>query len=198
MVAVKNKPEQANVTPLQLVALGANVSSTGCSLEQTLAQAIVQIANCGFVIRAVSRFFQTPCFPSGAGPDYGNAALAVQSRFSAKESLTHLHRIEADFGRERKQRWGQRTLDLDLIAMGDLVLPNEAGYRVWHDMDPQMQAKAAPTELVLPHPRIQDRGFVLVPLADVAPNWRHPVLGKTVREMLAELAPADVAEVVAL
>ncbi len=160
-----------------------------------LEDAIATIAKRGFVIRAISRFFRTPCFPEGAGPDYVNAAIAVQSRFDAKQALHRLHDIEAEFGRERKQRWGQRTLDLDLIGMGGVVLPDRAGFDEWHGLDPELQAKAAPNELVLPHPRLQDRAFVLVPLADIALCWRHPVLGETIGQMLAQLPKSEVDKV---
>lgn len=183
---------------LQLVALGANLSSPDCSLEQTIADAIKSLAKSGFLIRAVSRFFSTPCFPVGAGPDYVNAAVVVQSAWNAADALTQLHRIEADFGRERVQRWGQRTLDLDLLAMGDAVLPDVQGFHAWYALDPSLQAEAAPQSLVLPHPRLQDRAFVLVPLADIAAQWMHPVLQKSVTEMLEALPTADVADVCAL
>ena len=191
MVVLEEKTEHANIAPLQLVALGANVSITGRSLERTLSSAIKAIAEHGFVIRAVSRFYRTPCFPSGAGPDYINAALALQSGWSAAETLVHLHRIEADFGRERVQRWGQRTLDLDLIAMGDVVLPDVQTQTDWREIPLEQQMVSAPDQLILPHPRLQDRAFVLVPLADIAPDWCHPLIGKTVREMLNDLPEAD-------
>jgi 2-amino-4-hydroxy-6-hydroxymethyldihydropteridine diphosphokinase len=180
---------------LKLVALGANLSASGETLEKTLSQAIERMARAGFAIRAVSRFFKTPCFPVGVGPDYVNAAIAVTSPHSAMETLVQLHKIEAMFGRERLQRWGQRTLDLDLIGMDDSVLPNLAGFNKWYGLDPEMQAKAAPTELVLPHPRIQDRAFVLVPLADVTPDWVHPVINKSVRQMLMELPVSEITQV---
>ena len=178
---------------LQLIALGANLPSNGATLQHTLVEAVQAIARTGFSIRAVSRFFQTPCFPVGAGPDYVNAALAVRSPWDPAQSLAQLHAIEADFGRERVQRWGQRTLDLDLIAVSDMILPDATVFGAWHALDPALQAKAAPDCLILPHPRLQDRAFVLAPLADIAPDWRHPVLGQSVSAMLSRLPPYDIA-----
>lgn len=184
-----------NAGTLKLVALGANLSTTNDTLEKTLSQAIESVARSDFAIRAVSRFFQTPCFPLDAGPDYVNAVIAIRSSHSAKDTLIQLHNIEAVFGRERLQRWGQRTLDLDLIGMDDIVLPDLTIFNKWYGLNPEMQAKAAPTELVLPHPRIQDRAFVLVPLADVAPDWVHPVINKSVRQMLLELPMSEITQV---
>lgn len=181
---------------LQLVALGANVSSSGCTLQQTLSRAIIVLAQTGFTIRAVSRFFRTPCFPVGAGPDYVNAAIVMQSGWNAEQTLQRLHHIEADFGRERIQRWGQRTLDLDLIAQSDAVLPDHHGFQKWYALNPSLQAKAAPDTLVLPHPRLQDRAFVLAPLADIASDWMHPIFGLSVEQMLAELPQSENDDVV--
>ena len=150
------------------------------------------------MIRAVSRFFSTPCFPAGAGPDYVNAAALVETEAAPQEVLTLLHRVEADFGRARQQRWGMRTLDLDLVCWGDRVLPDAAAFDHWLNLPPDRQREAAPEQLILPHPRLQDRAFVLVPMAEVAPGWRHPVLGLTVNEMIERLPPDDVAAVTPL
>ena len=105
--------------------------------------------------------------------------------------LAHFHRVEAQFGRARDKRWGGRTLDIDLLAIGNAVLPDAATYATWRDLPLDQQSQRAPDQLILPHPRLQDRAFVLVPLMDVAPDWRHPVIGLTVRDMCAALPAAD-------
>ena len=113
---------------------------------------------------------------------------------TAPELLSRLHQVEAMFGRERKQRWGMRTLDIDLLALGDVVLPDTATQTQWRNLDAALQARETPDDLILPHPRLQDRAFVLVPLAEVAPDWRHPMLNLTVLQMMAALPAADLAE----
>jgi 2-amino-4-hydroxy-6-hydroxymethyldihydropteridine diphosphokinase len=179
-----------------LLAFGANLPFADLMPIQTLHLAITSFPNVNLPLPQVSRFFATPCFPAGAGPDYVNAAaiLQVAKDMSPTELLSRLHKIEANFGRQRTQRWGMRTLDIDLLALGDAVLPDAATQTRWRNLDPRLQATQTPTDLILPHPRMQDRAFVLVPLADVAPEWRHPLLHLTVTEMLAALPATDVAE----
>ncbi|MAC80373.1 MAG: 2-amino-4-hydroxy-6-hydroxymethyldihydropteridine diphosphokinase [Rhodobacteraceae bacterium] len=181
-----------------IICLGANLPSRAGPPAETLRSASRDISRIGIRVTGVSRFFSTPCFPAGAGPDYVNAALIGRTGLAPEEVLAGLHDIEGRYGRNRKTRWGQRTLDLDLAAYDTLVRPDLDGWRAWMTLAPKDQQLAAPDRLILPHPRMQDRAFVLVPLCDIAPDWRHPVLGKTAVQMAAELPLADRAAVVPL
>jgi 2-amino-4-hydroxy-6-hydroxymethyldihydropteridine diphosphokinase len=183
-----------------LIALGANLPVAGREPADTLRDALDALPAEGLDVLRASRFYATPCFPPGAGPDYVNAAarLSPDPGMDARAVLAALHRVEARFGRERAQRWGMRTLDLDLVAMGGLILPDPATAAAWRALPPEHQVAATPDRLILPHPRLQDRAFVLVPLAEIAPRWRHPALGLTAAALRDRLPRADRAAVRAL
>lgn len=169
--------------------MGANLTSSVGSPVETLDAALQRLDVLGAAIRTVSPFYSTPAFPAGNGPDYVNAAVKIHVTWTAGRTLEVLHQIEAEMERTRETRWGQRTLDLDLLAYADLVVPDIQTHEAWRAMPLEAQMAETPQELILPHPRIQDRGFVLVPLADVAPDWVHPILGKSVLEMRDALLP---------
>lgn len=183
---------EGKTTPV-LIALGANLPFKSGAPAETLRRAVKALSEEGLAVLTLSRFFATPCFPAGAGPDYANAAAVLKCDVSVDPAslLTRLHAVEARFGRERLQRWGMRTLDIDLLAFGDSVLPDAETQDHWRNLPPEAQVGQAPDQLILPHPRLQDRAFVLVPLADIAPDWLHPASGLTVRQMLAALPQAD-------
>jgi 2-amino-4-hydroxy-6-hydroxymethyldihydropteridine pyrophosphokinase len=180
---------------LHLVALGSNATEQEVSNVALLNHAVAQIKAAGLVTLRLSRIFSTPAFPAGSGPDYVNACLAIDSAAAPGEVLAILHGIEAAMGRVRRERWGQRVIDLDLLASGQAVLPDEATLRHWMALPLARQQQEAPDRLILPHPRLHERGFVLVPLADVAPDWVHPLTGQSVTAMLTALDPAEIAEI---
>ena len=181
-----------------LIAMGGNLPFGTATPDAILSDSLLRLCEETVEVVAVSRFFRTPAFPAGTGADFVNAAAVLRVTQEPEAVLALLHRVEAAFGRRREARWGQRTLDLDLIGMGARVLPDRAGFEACRGLAPEDQQRRAPDRLILPHPRLQERAFVLVPLADVAPDWVHPVLGLSVREMLAALPQAARDEVKAL
>jgi 2-amino-4-hydroxy-6-hydroxymethyldihydropteridine diphosphokinase len=176
-----------------LVALGANLPFEGEPPSVTLQSSVKALSEEGLAVHAFSRLYATPCFPEGAGPDYVNAAavLDITGKVDLTSVLASLHAVEGRFGRKRQQRWGMRTLDIDLLAVGDSVLPDPRTQDFWRDLPADQQIRNTPDRLILPHPRLQDRAFVLVPLAEVASDWVHPRTGLSVRSMLAALPEAD-------
>ena len=181
-----------------IIALGSNQQAVEASPQLIVERAIEALRGLGLVIRKISRFYQTPCFPVGAGPDYVNAACLLETTWSPSEVIETLHSIEQEFGRKRIQRWGQRTLDLDLISVEDVVCPSLKIHDKWRNLDLATQKIEAPTELIVPHPRVQDRAFVLIPMMDIAPDWVHPILGLSVSEMLDALPLGEKVDVIPL
>jgi 2-amino-4-hydroxy-6-hydroxymethyldihydropteridine diphosphokinase len=181
-----------------IVAIGSNQRLINSSSSDVLSAALSRIAvSVGHII-LLSRFFKTPAFPKGSGPDFVNAALVVRAQGSADEILEKLHAIEHELGRVRETRWGQRTIDIDLIAVEQKIIPNSETYRKWQLLPFSQQSTSAPDQLILPHPRMQDRAFVLGPMMEICPDWVHPVIQKSVSQMYDELDSRDKAELMPL
>lgn len=180
------------------IALGGNVTSLYGPPEMTLRAALARLETDSVQVARVSRFFRTPAFPKGSGPDFVNAVAELRSGLSATALLACLHAVEAEMGRDRSARWAARTIDLDLIAHGADIHPDRATFDAWRLLPIAEQQARAPDGLILPHPRLQDRAFVLGPLCDVAPDWVHPVLGQTAAALFAALAEEDRAGLVPL
>ena len=178
-----------------LIAMGANLpSATGTAVE-TLRKSLELILSESLQVTRISKWFNTPAFPTGSGPDFVNAAVMVKTHLSPEGVLAALHSIEAALGRTRENRWEPRLCDLDLIAYDDIIVPDLETFLFWKNLDLSKQQTETPDQLVLPHPRLQDRSFVLVPLNDIAPDWCHPVSGITVSDMLATLPPESLEEI---
>ena len=173
------------------VALGANLASAAGGPAATLRAALAALSLSFPGPLRASRLYRTPAHPPGAGPDFANAVVRLQSDLAPAAILTRLHAIERDFARIRTRRWAPRTLDLDLLDVGSRILPDAATERAWRNGAEARGGRLAPESLILPHPRLGERGFVLIPLADIAPDWVHPGLGTGVRAMISALAEAD-------
>jgi 2-amino-4-hydroxy-6-hydroxymethyldihydropteridine diphosphokinase len=157
-----------------LIALGGNLESHAGLPAQTLSAALSELARSGITIARVSPYYVTPAWPDPSDPSFVNAVARVETRLAPHALMAILHSTETAFGRIRSAKNAPRTLDLDLL-----------------DYDSRIE----PGPPVLPHPRIAERAFVLVPLADVAPDWTHPVTGKSVGEMIAALPPGPISRV---
>jgi 2-amino-4-hydroxy-6-hydroxymethyldihydropteridine diphosphokinase len=165
-----------------LIALGANVPGPAGAPAETLAAAIAKLPNIGIAALKVSSFLKTPAYPPSDQPDFLNAVAIGESARAPLDILSGLHAIERELGRVRSIPWGPRPIDLDLLAVGDIVSPDWQAAAARGDRPGE-----APGPLVLPHPRMHLRRFVLEPLVEIAPEWRHPALGLTARELLAKL-----------
>jgi 2-amino-4-hydroxy-6-hydroxymethyldihydropteridine diphosphokinase len=140
-----------------VVALGSNLKGEWASSISVLEVAKAHFSAAGLKILECSSYWRSTAWPDPTQPDYINAVALVETRLDPEGTLLALHGIEAEFGRVRMAPNAPRVLDLDLIAYGRLV-----------------RTDAAP---ILPHPRAAERRFVMGPLAEIAPTWRHPVSG---------------------
>jgi 2-amino-4-hydroxy-6-hydroxymethyldihydropteridine diphosphokinase len=153
-----------------VIALGANLPSRAGAPRDTLKSALTELSERGVRVASVSSFYATKAWPDVDDPTFVNAVARIETRLSPSELMALLHATEGSFGRQRTKKNAPRSLDLDLI-----------------DYDGRIE-RGPP---VLPHPRLSERAFVLVPLADIVPTWRHPVTGESVGELIAALPPAE-------
>ncbi|WP_193180090.1 2-amino-4-hydroxy-6-hydroxymethyldihydropteridine diphosphokinase [Nisaea sediminum] len=158
--------------------VGANLPSPSFSSpRETLEAAVRDLGRAGVVARAVSRWYETAPVPMSDQPWYVNAVYRVETDLDPVRLLEVLHRVESDYGRVRGEVNGPRVIDLDLLDYRGLCRDG---------------AEGGP---VLPHPRLHERAFVLLPLCDLAPGWKHPRSGASIDSLIAELDPEQAAHV---
>jgi 2-amino-4-hydroxy-6-hydroxymethyldihydropteridine diphosphokinase len=150
------------------LALGSNIGDSVATLEAAT-QALTAIP--GIELEAKSSWYRTKAV-GPPQPDYINACIILQVKMSPQELLDTLLAIEQKFGRVRRERWGARSLDLDILLYDDLILDT-----------PNLQ---------IPHPRMHERAFVLVPLLEIAPDWIEPVSGLTIKQLVKKVDCSDV------
>ncbi len=172
------------------VAFGANLPGPLGPPANTIAALIETVAEGPLLLRATSRLYRSAPLPVSGQPWFLNGMMGVETDWDPEALLAYLHRLEARFGRTRQQRWEARVLDLDLIDYHKFVTIGAA-----REAEPVPGAPwSGATPLVLPHPRLHLRAFVLKPLIDIAPDWRHPVSGRLARELLDDLGDAQICE----
>ncbi len=150
------------------IALGSNLGDSPTILKNAL-QRLNQVPN--ITIKAYSNWYLTPAV-GPPQPDYVNGCALLEVGLTPQELLATMLRIETEFGRVRREYWGPRFLDLDLLLFEDLIL--------------------ATPSLQVPHPYLRQRAFVLVPLAEIAPDWVDPVSKKAIKQLLKEVDCSEI------
>ena len=163
-----------------LVSLGANSSGPWGAPAETLRRALEELERAGVTIEAVSPFYETAAVGRAGQPPYVNAVTKIDTAMPPEALLRRLKQIERAAGRRGGSPWGARTLDLDILDYKGRV-------KHWRGNLPQF-ARPGARPLILPHPWIEVRPFVLRPLVDVAPDWRHPVTKMTAQSLWQAVA----------
>jgi 2-amino-4-hydroxy-6-hydroxymethyldihydropteridine diphosphokinase len=157
------------------IALGANVPGPAGLPRATLEAALARLEAAGVKIARRSRWYRSPAWPDPADPEFVNAVAEVETALTPPALLALLHEIEVTLGRARSAPNAPRAIDLDLVDHRGAVEGGAAGP-------------------VLPHPRLHWRAFVLLPLAEIAPGWRHPVSRRAIGDLIAALGPETCAK----
>ena len=155
------------------VLLGSNLGNRQAFIEKAIAMIRIQIGE----VTATSSLYRAAAWGDSDDPEFLNQAIEVRTNLEAEEFLHELLKVEQQLGRVRTTKWAPRTIDLDVVFFDDSILKSD--------------------DLEVPHPRMQERRFVLMPLAEIAPTARHPVLGKSVSELLAECPDAGEVSILA-
>jgi 2-amino-4-hydroxy-6-hydroxymethyldihydropteridine diphosphokinase len=155
-----------------IVALGSNMPGPWGQPRDMVQEALIQLNHFPLKLVTSSQLIETPPFGRENQPNFVNALAVLETHLSPQSLLWLLHKIERKGGRQRGLRWGPRTLDLDLLDYHGRILNQ-----------PRQQLST----LVLPHPGITYRKFILAPLREIAPAWKHPVTHQSAQQLLLQL-----------
>jgi 2-amino-4-hydroxy-6-hydroxymethyldihydropteridine diphosphokinase len=158
-----NTARKASLDEIGVIALGSNLSGEFGSSRDLLDAAVAALPGVGIYVVRTSRWWRARAWPEPTDPEYLNGVVLVETTLEPDAAMEAMRGVETRFGRVRTFANAPRTLDLDLIALGRQVIDR--------------------ADLILPHPRAHLRRFVMGPLAEIAPDWRHPVLGRTARDL---------------
>lgn len=162
-----------------LLGIGANFPGPWGTPRQTLARGLAELDSGGVHVSKVSNFYETAAVGRPGQPSYVNAAAAIETAMPPEALLRRLKQIERAAGRRGGSPWGPRALDMDILDFKGRV-------ENWRGSRPNF-ARAGRRPLILPHPWIAQRPFVLRPLLDIAPNWRHPVTRRSAKELWRQI-----------
>lgn len=152
---------------MKILALGSNLSFNNNTPEENINSAYQFITNNDIKILKRSHIYKSEAYPNKSDPLFCNSAISIETDLKPEELLNVILDVEKKFGRERKKKNNPRTLDIDIISYDNLIL-NEND------------------KLVIPHPHLHKRLFVLLPLKDISQEWKHPVFLKTTQEFIEE------------
>jgi len=181
-----------------LIGLGSNLSDRKSATPRLMLEmALVEMAARGIDIVKQSHFYESEPVPKSDQPWFVNAVVAVETIHSPEKLLETLHDIEAGLGRRRRIRWEARIIDLDILTFHDHIYPSpdtwparDVGHAQNCPTGDGTKANAGENEaqgMIIPHPRLHERLFVLKPLMDICPDWTHPVSGKTAKAYASQL-----------
>ncbi len=162
-----------------LIGVGSNLSSAAGTPYDTCLAALKDFPAHGISVLRCSPWYETAPVPASEQPWFINGVVEVATAHEPAELLAHLHKIEGIFLRSRTAQNAARTLDLDLLSYNDVI------------------QKGGGSSPVLPHPRLHERAFVMLPLNDLAPAWRHPTLKETAGDLVKRLSPGQAARIYA-
>ena len=175
-----------------IIVLGSNLPSEFGSSAETLKKCVGDLRSFKAIQSlSESKWYISTSFVDEREPRYINVGVRFSTNLKPKDLLSFTSDLEIKYGRKRQRRWEPRTCDIDILLCDQLILPTKFYFEKWLKLDFFEQKELSPDELILPHPRLQDRIFFLKPLNDLQPDWTHPFLQMKAKEMLDSLPPNE-------